>query len=206
MTINGGDSIKSSEVKLFSDSMIALHDETEENDSISNNSISNKYCQKTNENKLNDSLNKDEDEWSNDFGWNQDPPHSEEAASASLMSLVGSVDCLLPLPHEEKIKIIHNAKSSIIINKNIISNCNSGQIGSEYDIKNIKIKKQEPDLIENFLNEMQPIIKTSSTLLNNENSFDAKNICGNINNFLIEKKTHDHSNSWECEEIIDIDE
>ena len=191
MTINGGDSIKSSEVKLFSDSMIALHDETEENDSISNHSISNKNCKNSNH----------EDEWSNDFGWNQDPSNVEEAASGSLMSLVGSIDN--SLPREEKIKMIPNNKSSIIINKSIISN-NSGQIGSEYDIKNIKIKKQEPDLIENFLNEMEPIIKTRNTILNNDNLFDTKNTEVNINNY--EKKIHDHSNSWECEEIIDIDE
>lgn len=90
ITINN--SVQSSETKLISDSMIALHDETEENGELISNSSSNMNFERFHngqivENKSNDSrfnLNANsnveksdsnklnDDGWSNDFGWNQE--------------------------------------------------------------------------------------------------------------------------------------
>ena len=177
-------SVSESNQKLFSDSMIGLHDDT---DTDNANGI------KTNGYKTNE-----EDEWSNDFGvsWSSDQPDLSVATK--------NID----LP-------VKNQKTTVI----------SDDL-DQFDIKNIKLTSRMPsvdkkadDLIENFLNEMQPVIKKTTISLNeigknlNELSQSEKNQKDMILSPLKMVTTNglnEHSGtngtSWECEEIVDIEE
>jgi len=203
-------SSKSVTPKLISDSMIALPGETEETKSneIESTTVSNIKPVGNSSNKNNNKL--DEDDWSNDWnGWDQGENTNEnsnfEEANASMISLAGSVDMLVPPEFEvPKIKINHSLRN-LTPNKQANSFLiNTNSIGSEFDIKSIVIKKiEKPDLIDELFSDMQPIIVKekkadvtrpgSGGKGNKKFSFDAKQLNGG-------------SANWECEEILDLDE
>lgn len=217
-------SVQASETKLISDSMIALHDELEENGEIISNSSSNiinfggggRYQNgQTIENKSNDSrLEKSEsnklndDGWSNDFGWNQEPENeflSPNEESASVVSLAGSSDLLMPQLDDVKIKINHSLRNLVTPNTS-----QNNKIGSEYDIKSIVIKKLvEHDPIDDFFNDMQPTIVKKTTMNNLNNGYERlKEKGSNSLNSSFKKNvslepvaSNDAEASWECEEI-----
>jgi PAB1-binding protein PBP1 len=172
--------ISESNQKLFSDSMIGLHDDTDDNSTTM--SIKNEF-------KL--SSFKNDDDWSNDFGvsWNLDQNSVTDSLtdnSSNLKKETTSLDLS-----------IKNRK----INDNL----------DQFDIKNIKLtvksmsEKKEDDLIDDFLNEMQPVIKKTEVDLNEIgknleklNSLQLKVIPSIVD--------VDNSNSnWECEEIVDLE-
>lgn len=249
--VNGDSSIKSKN-KIFSDSMIALHDENESNyvgsasssNKISFNDFRNNIFNSQNDENFDDKDNVDDGEWSNDFGWGQSdfvngnnlqsnslPVNIIEnskyhESTASLVSLAGSE--ISPTNKEKSFQLngsnslatnIQNSYSNssnefVKIKKSFNLASSSDQIGSEYDIKSINIKKlstvkpPEDDLIENFLNEMQPVIKTSnlSTKLNEMANIDAitkTNETSTKSSININAKNF---NSWDCEEEIELDE
>jgi len=199
-------SSKSVTPKLISDSMIALPGETEETKS---NEIENTTV-KVNGNNFdaNNDSKRDEDDWSTDWnGWDQEETANAdsncEEASASMISLAGSVDMLVP-PEVElpKIKINHSLRN-LTPNKqasSYLSNTNS--IGSEFDIKSIVIKKSEkPDLIDELFSDMQPIIRkekraNKAELGGKKLLFEAKQVNGSGGGGA----------DWECEEILDLEE
>ena len=210
-------SVQASETKLISDSMIALHDELEENGEIISNSSSNiiNFGGQTIENKSNDSrLEKSEsnklndDGWSNDFGWNQEPENeflSPNEESASVVSLAGSSDLLMPQLDDVKIKINHSLRNLVTPNTS-----QNNKIGSEYDIKSIVIKKLvEHDPIDDFFNDMQPTIVKKTTMNNLNNGYERlKEKGSNSLNSSFKKNvslepvaSNDAEASWECEEI-----
>lgn len=234
--INMNGSVKSNDLKMISDSMIALHGETEEiadsnstssstnnftrphpNDDIKLNDLKNKLKQENNY--LNDFSQKiKEDDWSNDFGWSNEPnefldviPTNDYVASASLSSLAGSVDMLVP--QDEKIKSNFSLKNLTPSRKsmNYNSNLSNKEIGSEFDIKSIVIKKtEEPNLIDEFFNDMQPVIAKKQTNGYERLATEKKVITPSINDaskkLLFEPVDSIKADvSWECEDI-DLDQ
>lgn len=217
-----GGSKKGSDIKLISDSMIALHGETDENVDLTRNASDTNFqnFNKQNGPKSNEiessthflitnansaennlSLNgfqvgrSDEDDWSNDFGWNQETNEggNYDEASASLLSLAGSVDLLVPPEVNELPKIKMNYSHRYLNN--------NSEIGSEYDIKSIVIKKSEgPDLIDELFNDMRPIIAKV-------NGFETRvnGTLPGLNKLLLEAKSTSGDPDWECEEV-DLDE
>ena len=176
-------SVSESNQKLFSDSMIGLHDDTDTDNAPS--TKQNGY--KTNE----------EDEWSNDFGvsWTS----SEQP------------DLILPTSKTQD-SMVKNPKPPPRINDDL----------DQFDIKNIKltgrmpsVDKKEEDLIENFLSEMQPVIKKTTMSLKeigkNLNELNQSGVSVIPLKMAMTNGTTEHTNmtndtSWECEEIVDLDE
>ncbi|CAF1012299.1 unnamed protein product [Brachionus calyciflorus] len=164
--------------KIFSDSMIALHDETE---SVKSYNKNNTTVNETEEEKSSD-------EWLNDWDTDDKSTNSnflnKPQSSASLVSLAGSIrNPSLPIESSKQ-----RQYGSYKINDSM---------GAEYDIKSISIKKsisKDPDqeLIENFLNEMKPKIELNLNTAKTESSKE--------NNVL------NTENQWECDEEINLDE
>ena len=170
------DSIKVN--KLFTDSMIALHDDNESTDE-SNSFMMNGG--KENQPSINSNVN-DLDDWSNDFGWHKHD--NNESSSASLIALSGS-NVQLERAHSifsttsssssstKQLAVNNNASlnGSQLLNGNGVSLNGGGQrpkypsvlstkqpndaMGAEFDIKsiNIKVKKspQAQDSEENLI-------------------------------------------------------
>lgn len=238
--------------KVFSDSMIGLHDENESSASSTSTSTSVKinntdkravfdvFSTDTNNTNTNNEEEDDDDEWSNDFGWssktttsfgtkqemndginnNKLDYYKANQTSASLVSLADSeiiqMDQSKLEKSAKKANYNNNVKTtSFITNNNFDS----------YDIKNINIIKKETkkessgdDLIDSFLNEMQPVIKNDNlfemTKLNNPStkslssnlSYTPSNSTSNNNNTSDLKNGNGNGqNLWECEETIDLD-
>lgn len=144
--------------KIFSDSMIALHDDSESIKSYSQN--------QNNANGIEDE--KSSNEWLND--WDQDDKIMnlvKPESSASLVSLAGSFRPINSTIDFSKQK----APAFYQINDTM---------GAEYDIKSINIVKKtlvknpEDDLIENFLNEMKPNLDLKSQSHKNEHSSNSQ--------------------------------
>lgn len=177
MMISSNDEATSNANKIFTDSMIALHDDTE-----STNDTNQTEDQEKEEP---DEAFKD-DEWLNDFDWNRENSIKTNIneSRASLVSLAGSLRT--------------NSNKQVNINNqtpNIFNQLNNNYFGSEFDIKNINIVKkvndQSDDLIESFLNEMKPEIKIDISKPDEE---ERKN------------KVETIGSQWECDEEINLDE
>jgi hypothetical protein len=236
--------------KVFSDSMIGLHDENESSASSTSTSTSVKintsktavfdvFSTDTNNTNTNNEDEVEDDEWSNDFGWSSKTTTSFETnqhlngvinnnklddfkanqTSASLLSLADS-EIIQMDQSIKKSNYDNTAKTtSFITNNNFDS----------YDIKNINIIKKETkkessgdDLIDSFLNDMQPVIKAKTdnlfemTRLNNASTKSLSsnlsytpsiNNVKNNNNYTNDFKNENGNgqNLWECEETIDLD-
>jgi SCY1-like protein 3 len=173
--------ISESNQKLFSDSMIGLHDDTDDNSTTM--SIKNEF-------KLNSF--KNDDDWSNDFGvsWNLDQN-----------SVIDSLT-----DNSSNVKKETTSLDLSIKNRKINDNLD------QFDIKNIKLtvksmsEKKEDDLIDNFLNEMQPVIKKTEVDLN-EIGKNLEKLNSSQLKVLPSMIDVDNSNSnWECEEIVDLED
>lgn len=173
--------ISESNQKLFSDSMIGLHDDTDDNSTTM--SIKNEF-------KLNSF--KNDDDWSNDFGvsWNLD----QNSVTDSLTD------------NSSNVKKETTSLDLSIKNRKINDNLD------QFDIKNIKLtvksmsEKKEDDLIDNFLNEMQPVIKKTEVDLN-EIGKNLEKLNSSQLKVLPSMIDVDNSNSnWECEEIVDLED
>lgn len=160
--------------KLFSDSMIGLHEDTDDSTA-------------TNTNKLK-KLEEDEDNWSNDFSvsWNINENKQKETES--------NLDLTSRMAFSSSNSTSSTAK--LIINDNF----------DQFDIKNIKLNaiknKKDDDLIENFLNEMQPVIEKKNPVPSTHQS-ENKSVDTSLK--MVPLETVNNGN-WECEEILDLDE
>jgi hypothetical protein len=212
--------------KTFSDSMIGLHDQNESN-------VEEKENFKMNQDKS-PTISDEEplDDWSNDFGWNpvesvvpnssiQTSQYTTNAAqnvesSASIISLAGSDITRFDGENTNRSPLMTQSLfSATIPNKVKYYIKEIDEISSEFDIKSMSIKKRDKpkddqeNLIESFLNEMQPSIQKQESKLtsdpksspNNSNLF----FQGSSLNFQANSIQKASDPSWDCEDIVDID-
>lgn len=210
-------SLNKNRPKTFSDSMIGLHESANDlviaaaaadNNTMHSSQLLNINLKKNDSITVNGDHNNDQnsnDEWLNDFGWSSDGGGGGGAGGGHPSS--SATTSILSLPSKSENSSFNKLPGA----NNVVKQLphwyvrDEAEIGSEFDVKSIVVKKKETskkvlgsseDLLESYLNEIAPKIKPIE-------AFEMTSTAV-TNTSLNKKNPEEIGKAWDCDEI-DLD-